>query len=823
MITRRITNIGDPLVDGVGRPAAMVKISFLLIDDTGQPSDGWDVSAGDRVTPGPVEILTDASGIFSVDLWPTSRGDRALFWKCSVGINGVADFQNGLVEGSDLAWIDFRFGGVTPTPAEYLAWALVTGGVATKAILDAALGAYDEGSVVIVTNDPTAENNGTWRKEGAAWVKAAAPLVNPLRSVAKRSIISRSVVPERTTFFSFVGKNLANTNDPDVVLGGYYGEDDIFVTAAGYNQTGFVPVTAGTDYVTGQTGVFVVWYNADCVLIGSTNSTAHASAGHVTAPTGAYFGRFISTTGLWSTFQVQAGVTLDPYFRPSVFKIPGSNISDLAKSKLSGFTVYEDELAFSVTGKNLVNTSDINVILGGYRDGGDVAAVSPTVNTTGFVRVTPGADYTASIKTNFVNWYDLNKVIISQTLGATFTADGHVTAPAGAAFARFISSTAAWGTTFQVEAGTTSTAFERYDCKIPGSALSIQKNDVVDFSVDIEEATFATQGKNLSNPSSPDVVLGGYYDETNAPVVNATYNQTGFIRVIPGGDYTASYKVAFVLWFDNKKTFIGSTSSTTFNSDGYVTAPSYARFARFICTVAAWGSHQVEAGTASTAFVAYTPPVIGPQYLAGVAASTLTGKHFTSYGDSVTAQESWQPAVIADIGMSHTNLGIGSTTLAYVPAWEATYPSFVNATRLAALEASNPDIITILGGANDLARSVPIGTSAEFSAALGSKNKETFLGAYSFLIETLLTWKPTLEIILMTMYKSGYNTYPTYVQATLDVADFYALPCINLNNESGFSPFNIATYTTDNLHPNAAGGKRIATLVIDKMRSRSRV
>lgn len=173
MITRTITNAGDPIVDGLGRPAKMVKISFLLVDELGAPADGWDVLTGERITPGPIKVITNAIGEFTVNLWPTSRGDRVLFWKCTVGIDSVTDFQNGLAEGSTLQWISFRFGGVTPTPGQYALWSIVTGGVATKAILDSVAGAYVDGQCLYVTNDPTTSLNGLWRKQGSAWVQGA--------------------------------------------------------------------------------------------------------------------------------------------------------------------------------------------------------------------------------------------------------------------------------------------------------------------------------------------------------------------------------------------------------------------------------------------------------------------------------------------------------------------------------------------------------------------------------------------------------------------------------------------------------------------------
>lgn len=203
MITRIITNEGDPIVDGTGRPAKMVKILFLLVDETGQPADGWDILSGERIAPGPVRAVTDAAGEFSVELWPTSRGEKPLFWNCSVGIDGVADFQNSLVEGGVLQWISFRFGAVTPTPEQYALWSIVTNGVATKAILDAAAGAYADGQCLNVTNDPDTSLNGIWRKSGAGWIQGSFDRV----ALAETRLTAGEFSLSRLTDIFYIGKD----------------------------------------------------------------------------------------------------------------------------------------------------------------------------------------------------------------------------------------------------------------------------------------------------------------------------------------------------------------------------------------------------------------------------------------------------------------------------------------------------------------------------------------------------------------------------------------------------------------------------------------
>lgn len=340
-----------------------------------------------------------------------------------------------------------------------------------------------------------------------------------------------------------------------------------------------------------------------------------------------------------------------------------------------------------------------------------------------------------------------------------------------------------------------------------------------DKSVTPAKTTFFKYGKNLLNKIDPDVLLGAYYNSSNVLTTDAGYNQSGFISVEAGQNYTASYKQNIVNWYGIDKNFLSSTPSATFSSQGYVTAPTGAYYARFMSPVANWETLQVEKGMASTPYETYEVS-IDSQFLPSSSVNVLKDKRFTSFGDSITAQGMWQSYVKDYFSLIHTNLGIDSTTVAYVADRETTYPCFTNASRIQAIKDSNPDIITILGGTNDAHLLTPVGTTPSISRDITRLDKTTFKGGYAFLIETLLTWKPTLEIVMLSPMQSGYmtNPYSTYVNAAKEIADFYALPFVDLYKESGISYYNINTYTSDSLHPNAVGGKRIANMTIDKFK-----
>ena len=200
-------------------------------------------------------------------------------------------------------------------------------------------------------------------------------------------------------------------------------------------------------------------------------------------------------------------------------------------------------------------------------------------------------------------------------------------------------------------------------------------------------------------------------------------------------------------------------------------------------------------------------------------------KRWVSFGDSITERESWQPYLYKKFGLIHINCGIGSTCLA--GQGRAGLSPFWSDDRLSAVKSANPDIITILGGANDLGyESVTIGDDNQFSLSIGAKDKNTFIGAYSYIIENLLTWKPKLKIVILGTtwaHNDGADysnrvTFTDFSNASRKVAEYYGLPFVDLHGKCGFnkftmgdSPFNV--YSDDHIHPNDEGGKVIAACV----------
>lgn len=208
--------------------------------------------------------------------------------------------------------------------------------------------------------------------------------------------------------------------------------------------------------------------------------------------------------------------------------------------------------------------------------------------------------------------------------------------------------------------------------------------------------------------------------------------------------------------------------------------------------------------------------IVGDITMPGV----LQFKKWAAFGDSITQQFLWEPVVLEKLGGECENCGVGSS-----PVGGDYASAFWQDARLNTIKEYDPDIVTIFGGANDLSLAVPIGTTTDIQ----NRKTSTFKGAYSYIINNLLTWKPSLKIFIISptyAHNDGADLSPTlsykdYAAAAKEISEYFHLPYIDLYNNSGFNeytmnsaPYNI--YSNDRIHPNQNGANIIASIVIQK-------
>lgn len=249
-------------------------------------------------------------------------------------------------------------------------------------------------------------------------------------------------------------------------------------------------------------------------------------------------------------------------------------------------------------------------------------------------------------------------------------------------------------------------------------------------------------------------------------------------------------------FYDIDKVFISGQNSLIANTE--VTAPANTAYVRFSIDTSVAGRKDSCVLYSSGAYV------------------------WNSLGDSITENGHLQSFVKRDIPFrTIRNYGVGGTRLADSTGSDTT--AMVN--RYTSMDNS-ADIVTVMGGTNDWGQDVVISNA-------GTHDKTTFKGAMRVLIEGLIVKYPAKHIVWATPpQRKGNVTYPTGINANGNtIADFakavkevcaeYAIPCVDVHNESGINQFNMDTngsYMPDGVHPSNAGYQRIAALYLDMFR-----
>lgn len=219
-----------------------------------------------------------------------------------------------------------------------------------------------------------------------------------------------------------------------------------------------------------------------------------------------------------------------------------------------------------------------------------------------------------------------------------------------------------------------------------------------------------------------------------------------------------------------------------------------------------------------------------------------TGKTLVTYGDSITWQGGWQDVVKDELHFEKVvNLGVNSSAMASftIPDIDTYVLPMSSNFRINQIKNENPDVVTILAGCNDaryITSTSQYGTTAEFGKSLATKNRGTFVGAYSYLIETLLAWKPTLKIVIIAMWEwdmtlpiwehvnmaDANNAKPVLINAlTKQIAGHYSLKCLD-GNDLGINAQTRATMTqnADGVHIfGTPGVDTFADLVINGLKN----
>ena len=205
----------------------------------------------------------------------------------------------------------------------------------------------------------------------------------------------------------------------------------------------------------------------------------------------------------------------------------------------------------------------------------------------------------------------------------------------------------------------------------------------------------------------------------------------------------------------------------------------------------------------------------------------LKGLKVNFLGDSITegCGASCKEARFVDVfaaktGATVRNYGIGGTRIArqLQPSPKPVYDRYFGG-RVDGME-QDADLIVVFGGTNDFGHGdAPLGVMSDRTA-------DTFYGALHVLYSSLLEKYPAAEIVVLTPLhrfnesdpaKNPRRTPPLllrpFVDAIREVAEYYALPVLDLYAASGLQPCVptiMERYVPDGLHPNDAGHEILA-------------
>ena len=139
------------------------------------------------------------------------------------------------------------------------------------------------------------------------------------------------------------------------------------------------------------------------------------------------------------------------------------------------------------------------------------------------------------------------------------------------------------------------------------------------------------------------------------------------------------------------------------------------------------------------------------------------------------------------------------------------------------------DVVVVFGGTNDYGHGdAPLGN-------INDTDEYTFYGAYNTLIQHLFANFPDARLVIMTpLHRCGENepineigvrnvtNLYGYVEAIRNIARKYAIPVIDLYENSGINAKNteqIIKYIPDGLHPCEAGTERMADYIIAQLKT----
>lgn len=454
---------------------------------------------------------------------------------------------------------------------------------------------------------------------------------------------------------------------------------------------------------------------------------------------------------------------------------------------------------------------------------------SSTYCYTGQIPVIPGESYVCSVVVRFTTLYNSAGNLISGGSQDSIPAGTVIVIPANAAFIVLSVPQTTTGS-MQFERGVSSTAYSAYSVAIdPNIVIPAVENyfreSTTTAPLTLEETNWAIKTQNIFSANS---AIDGFFVSSDGSITsNPAYCYSDLIPVVPGQSLICNFAIRFRAYYNSFGVVLSTlgTNNNLLPETAFV-VPAGASFLRITINQPIKSIAQLEVGTEITDFVNYgfTAPdlLVDPVVLS----SPWAGKIANYMGDSLTAQDSWQPSINTALNLLSSNYGVGGAKISGTAVDSMHQDLRINELSI------NADLIVVLGGTNDWAQSVPLGVEE-------SVDTNTFNGALNVMIEKLTTRYPFKQIVLVTPPHSEMpgrvpgtwaaqdvnnegHRIQAYANAIINRAAYYGIAVADANGKSGINTVNVDANMVDDgnhIHPNAEGGKRIAAVVIGLLES----
>lgn len=404
--------------------------------------------------------------------------------------------------------------------------------------------------------------------------------------------------------------NLVNFADRDLEVGKRLSvSTGLTETLAGYNTTGWIPVTPGQNLVFSVLGEIVNFYSASKTFL----SGAGQASRYVTVPAGAAWMRASYQPSM--VYWIVNGTVLPPSVSPYGLVMNPDHIQSVPLKALPTITP-EYLRTFQRSGTNLFNKN--SRLQGYYISERGTPIASAQYDASAMITVEPGKTYTSNANMRFVTMYGAGGAPVME-LGITANTTTF-TVPAGITGVR-VSIAVAAVATFALAEGSAVPVYTEFKWVAPSNLPdgtpveympkindgAISRTMIANEAISPDKTNLFTASKNIF---LADTVTNGYYVNNNTGLLaeNATYSTSDYIPVKPSTTYTARVKgrrgPRTVAFYADANTVIAPGVDAPSGDIYTFTTPANAKFMRLSPRTVDVALFQVQEGDTATDYEA---------------------------------------------------------------------------------------------------------------------------------------------------------------------------------------------------------------------------